>query len=427
MLPLLLLLACPRPEQATPIDTGSSADSGEVQDSGDTGPSWPEPECEELVWHEGDLLLESPTDWEAFCEAGFNAVRGDLFADQIDLREPCLCEVSGHVQATIHGTSEGVPSREGLTQLRSVGSMTAELYDVDLPRLERAEGDLFIAFVYQGPTELGLIEAGYVGVSGSTLHLPRLVRAEHLQIGADEAYLPALVEVGTLRSHALTHLDVLEQATHITRLDQDLVAPKLHTVGTFRVEYTVHDATPLSALSSLELLEIDSGEANGRVVYLPGMPALEEVDEVDFMGCLDQVFGALGALKRVEGRLRVSQCEGDMSALPVERVGSLVVRQVDDEVVFPASLSRIDDKLVIEDNTETESIEGLQAVAELGGKLRIERNRFLSGLDGLGGLERVGGDLVITGNGSLAQSEAEAFAAGLDVEGSVTIEHNWDD
>jgi hypothetical protein len=425
---LLLLLACPRlaEEPDPPGDSGSVSDSGQ-QDSDDTGPAWPDPECAELVWHEGDLVLESAEDWGAFCAAGYNAVRGDLMAEDIALREPCLCEVSGHVDAYVRYTVGDGASREGLTQLRSVGSMVAVLYDVDLPRLERAEAELYVGFVYQAEAELGVIEAGELAVSGSTVRLPRLERADDLELWADQAYVPALVEVGHLRSLATAQLDLLEQAGSITWLDSDLVAPRLHTVGTLRFENTVHDATPLSSLRSVQLLEVDASETNGHVVWVPEMPALEALGELDLQGCNEEIFSAFGALKRVEGRLRLNRCEGDMSALVVEQVGSLVLREIDDELVFPGSLVRIDDKLVIEDNLETRAIDGLEGVVELAGKLRIENNRYLGGLDGLGGLERVGGDLVIQGNGSLSQAEAEAFAAALEVGGSVTVEGNWDE
>ncbi len=71
----------------------------------------------------------------------------------------------------------------------------------------------------------------------------------------------------------------------------------------------------------------------------------------------------------------------------------------------------------------SEAPTGLERVEELGGKLVISRNTLLTGLSGL---ERVGDRLEISQNKSLSQSDAEAFAAGLEVAGEIEVSGNAD-
>ena len=64
----------------------------------------------------------------------------------------------------------------------------------------------------------------------------------------------------------------------------------------------------------------------------------------------------------------------------------------------------------------------LGGVTTIGGDLHLDDNPGLLTLEPLLLLEAVEGDLSITGNACLLTSEAEAFAAGLSVGGTTTIE-----
>jgi hypothetical protein len=54
----------------------------------------------------------------------------------------------------------------------------------------------------------------------------------------------------------------------------------------------------------------------------------------------------------------------------------------------------------------------------------VQENDVLTSLEGLSGLEVVHGDLNISRNPQLSQSEAEAFAARLEVAGEVIVQGN---
>jgi hypothetical protein len=60
----------------------------------------------------------------------------------------------------------------------------------------------------------------------------------------------------------------------------------------------------------------------------------------------------------------------------------------------------------------------------VGEDLDIRANDALSSLAGLAALTAVGGDVRIENNPALCQSEAETFAAGLTVGGTITVSGN---
>ena len=66
----------------------------------------------------------------------------------------------------------------------------------------------------------------------------------------------------------------------------------------------------------------------------------------------------------------------------------------------------------------------LPCLTSVGGDLEITANSALNSLNGLANLESVGGDLIVTGNFCLDWVEVDAFAAAIDVGGTVAVSMN---
>ena len=96
------------------------------------------------------------------------------------------------------------------------------------------------------------------------------------------------------------------------------------------------------------------------------------------------------------------------------------------------ALTTVVDMLFIHDNAALTSLD-MSALTTVGGPMKLN-DTTLTSLDGLSSLTSVGiystaydGSLCIHGNACLSQDEAEAFAAGLDVVGHVTVSQNGED
>lgn len=122
---------------------------------------------------------------------------------------------------------------------------------------------------------------------------------------------------------------------------------------------------------------------------------------------------------RIEGQGWLESLE-----LPLlQRVtGDLVLGELEalERVSLPALESA--SSLVIDSNPALTTLEGLASPSL--GVLEIRSNDALESLAGLGSLLFVWGDLTISGNPMLCQDEAEAFAASIEVEGSVSVSDN---
>ena len=85
-----------------------------------------------------------------------------------------------------------------------------------------------------------------------------------------------------------------------------------------------------------------------------------------------------------------------------------------------ASLGSIGGDLQL-DTTNLTNFTGLGALEVVSGDMRITNNGQLQSFAGLSALDEVGGDLMISGNASLPGSNAQSFANGITVRGTVTI------
>ncbi len=86
-------------------------------------------------------------------------------------------------------------------------------------------------------------------------------------------------------------------------------------------------------------------------------------------------------------------------------------------------LERVGGVVSIRYNAALPTLVGLGALASVGG-IEVQGNDVLTSLEGLSSLQVVHGDLNISRNPQLSQSEAEAFAARLEVAGEVIVQGN---
>ena len=198
-----------------------------------------------------------------------------------------------------------------------------------------------------------------------------------------------------------------------------------------------------SIIGDLEILEqawltsIDMPcltSVGGRLIV--STPSLTSID----MSSLTDVGGELrvmsnhtltsidvSSLSTVDGGLWVGQNTTlttiDLSSLT--NVEGLNVTSNDFLTSFNASgLADAGNHLIIGNNAALTGIEMSNLTYVSGYLLEISTNNSLTSLDGLSNTVSVDGDLNISHNDCLSQTEAEAFAAGITVGGTVTVEDN---
>jgi hypothetical protein len=109
----------------------------------------------------------------------------------------------------------------------------------------------------------------------------------------------------------------------------------------------------------------------------------------------------------------------------IDTVDEMLIVFRNTDLTDTGGLSRVravGDTVSIRFNSTLPSI-GLKSLTEAGG-LDIEYNDVLTSLDDLAALRVIEGDLTINGNPMLSQAEAEAFAAGITVGGTIRVEAN---
>jgi hypothetical protein len=86
-----------------------------------------------------------------------------------------------------------------------------------------------------------------------------------------------------------------------------------------------------------------------------------------------------------------------------------------------STLTSIGGQLIVEGVTAAD-FTGLGSLQTVAGNVTIEQNQNLAAFSGLTAFTGVGGNLTVTSNPALMPSIAQAFAAGITVGGTVTIE-----
>lgn len=427
-------------------DTAGDTAHPETDDLGDLetdSTNWPDPDCKHAVLWPGDFEPADAADWEGFCAAGYNAIEGSLFADDVPLDEPCLCDVGGDLQASLSGAAV---TRSGLASVRRAGSIRSDGQGDYLANLAVVDRDAHLGFLPGSEVTLPLRYARALTLEGAEarVELPELVEVETLSsdvgelsapalerawtidLGGSEARseFPVLVSLIALELAGRVHVDSLESTRSIV-LGPDAVeldAPSLVAVDALSFEgVTSALGGELPTLGWVGSLVVTGSSYSGEPTrYLPAMPALTDIDELDLSACRQTVFASFSALKRVSGRLRVSASDADLSALPLDSAGTLVLR-----TTVNARLPSMQvDSLTLEKNAGLEDLDGLEELRAMSGSLQILENEDLAHLDWLGALERVDGNLGIRGNPSVGQDEALVFVDGLEVAGNVSVEDN---
>ena len=137
---------------------------------------------------------------------------------------------------------------------------------------------------------------------------------------------------------------------------------------------------------------------------------------------------AISDCTRLLGTLRV----GDSPFVSIDGLES--IDTIDEMVVLfrnPAlaslqglsGLAWVGDAIHVRFNSNLPNLTGFESLVQAG-SLLIEYNDVLTNLDGLQSLQTVAGDLIIVGNPLLSQTEAESFANGVAVGGTIRIEGN---
>ena len=134
------------------------------------------------------------------------------------------------------------------------------------------------------------------------------------------------------------------------------------------------------------------------------------------------------SLESVGGRLYF---EGNGALTDLDGFPSLTTVGGDLWIFYQVSLARfslhhlasVDGALVLYQNASLTSVE-IPNLTAVGGDLWISHNASLASLAGFATQTTVGGALLINGNDCLRQSEAEAFAASIEVQGAVDVYDN---
>jgi len=120
------------------------------------------------------------------------------------------------------------------------------------------------------------------------------------------------------------------------------------------------------------------------------------------------------ALSSLEGLSGLATVDDDLSIYDNDSLTSLEGL---------SSLTTVGRGLLIYDNASLTTLEGLSSFTTVD-DLSILYNDSLTSLEGLSGVKTVGDDLSIYDNASLCQSDAEAFAASIEVGGTVDVRDN---
>ncbi len=381
--------------ESTPDSESAGTGSGTAGSAGSA--------CPDGVW-DGDLFVRGPADL-----VGMHAcsqVAGSVIVD------PCVNDWPPVTNDTGGSCSGG----EAVTSLEP------------LSNLVEIEGDLVIGWASLPPESqcsghLGLRNlAGLDGLEaiggklslGCTPDLNSLAGLEQLTAIGGDLDVACDVEVN-LASHDLPSLTTLSGLSGLTTLGGDLglcadALVDIRGLSSLRGEigrlWVTSDG--LQDFSGLEGVTSITGEFVAASVR--GLRDLTGLQNVEHLGGLD--IEEASSLERVDlpnlATVEQGLSIGIMPALTEVRVPMAVTTV---EGIFSVGFAK--DLTVVE----------APGLASTGGRFWIEQTGILT-LGGLSGLATVGEDLIIAGNTNLPTSEAEAFAANVDVTGETVVAGN---
>lgn len=406
-----------------------------------------EPACE-LPLLEGDLVLASSDEVEAFCE-GASGVTGSLtlqVAGTID----CLCSVAGDLEVRTEAGAE-----LDLPHLDVVGGAlrltdNPALQEVQAPVL-RSVGSVSLA---RNPSLAGLVLPALSVVSD-----PAGITVDDDGLGG-RLSLDQVEEVAGLRLVGLPRLEAFS-ATGLVAVTgnieiADVGAESLgfDALATLQGSLEVSDAAQLVSVAGLRrLVQLDGS------LRLSNLPALEEFDGLydlenitgdvvlDGLGALEEL-GAFGHIKRIEGDLEMAGMgAGPLTAWPSLRVVSQLrlasntwrsILALGVSGLEPTSIRlehhehlertaalgwgpNIPGDVVICDNAALVGLDLLTDVVRIDGDLELCRNASLRDLTAAASLRQIHGDVVVQENPELSLRDVEAWLDLVEVEGTVTL------
>ena len=214
---------------------------------------------------------------------------------------------------------------------------------------------------------------------------------------------PSLIDLDGLSELRYVALDMeVESNTHLTTLAGLSNLTDVH--GHFFI-YGNPELTDIDGLSGLTLVGNISIRENDALTSV-ALPGLTTVDGI-----------------AIQGNDSLPSLQG-LSGLPSELTGLYIIQN--DALLDLDDLSSITSVgwLTVEDNDALTSFVGLEGLTSVTTDLEIIGNDLLPHLDALSSLSAVGNDLIVQENSCLSQTEAEAFAASIEVGGTNTVESN---
>jgi hypothetical protein len=333
--------------------------------------------CVNPIWV-GPTALGSQEEVDALCDGSWLQIDGDLQVGT-DAPIPCVCTITGDL------TTNGDAAALDLPELSSIAGALRVEQDGGLTRIEAP----------------ALVEVGELVLADSAELADVQLGALHTVLGAlSVTRLPAL---HTLEVSQLAHVDgsvVFEDNPILVNL-----APRRLTWVGGGLRWALQPSLPTADV--LDSLRFVGGELHisgqERPFELQGIRALEavggELEIVENPG-LTRIDGLTG-LRAVQGDLSVGY---NRALTEIAGFTNLIEVGADLEIVA----------------TAVEELDGFGALQRTGG-LTIRSNHLLTALTGFALLEEIDGDLVVRNNASLPLDEAEAFAAGLTVTGTVDL------
>lgn len=379
---------------------------------------------------EGTITIRAPADLAQL--TGVNCIDGDLLIAGTDLDAlPPLPDLEIVTGAVVIAGNRALTSLDGLAALREIGrsyliQSNASLVDVAaLGGLRRADTISIVgndALVDLAGLETWVdVHWGLIVTSNGQLASLR---------GLDN--LASSTRTITLRGNrSLRSLDALDALRSVVLLDiaantvlEEVSLASLEKIDG-RLLVTVNPAlqrVDLPALSTIGDFVRFEGDAALATIRLTGLLTaggvlLNNNTSLTALDAPSLVFST-GAVELINVPALVSAQLGELASVG----GGLTINNAPalGSLAGFAQLGSIGGALLV-NNSGLPSFAGLDALGIVAGDLTITQNSRLTSLAGLDALREVGQDLRVSNNSMLPLADAQAFAAGVNVQGEVIV------
>jgi hypothetical protein len=329
-------------------------------------------------------------------------------------------------------TQADVEALAGCKRVRWLGFYGEQIRDLSpLADLERVDTLLVFSGTelseLDGFDSLRSIGCGLLFYSNPNLQsLEGLASLERIE---DGAWNDCPREVHLSRNDSLTSLHGLERlmAGNGPDLEWWIAGEAIEDLSVFagveRVRHLELRSLPVHALAGLEdIREVTERLLLDDLVGTSGLGGLRNLETAAYIAIVDaddlRDLSGLDSLRSATSMyLSSNESLEDIGPLPaLESLGSLTISR------HPAlaslsglrNLTMIEDTLWIWQEPSLALLDDLASLETVGQTLWLDGNTALASLDGLSGLSTVGQELMVIHNSWLPQSEAEAWAAGVD-------------